>query len=150
MTTLLRCNSDNKDFQLLVRELDRDLAHRNGDSNDFFAAFNKTDMIKHAVVIFYDSVPVACGAMKAYNAETMEVKRMFVPAEFRGKGYACSVLKELEQWASELGFKKFVLETGIKMPEAIGLYKKYGFRQIPNYGQYEQVESSVCFEKLLQ
>lgn len=149
MTKLIRCNSENKDFMQLVQALDKDLALRNGESNDFFAAYNKTDMIRHAVVVLNDELPSACGAMKAYDAETMEVKRMYVPPELRGNGFAYAVLNELEQWAKELGYKRFVLETGIMMPEAIGLYRKYGFRQIPNYGQYEHIDSSVCFEKLL-
>jgi hypothetical protein len=53
----------------------------------------------------------------------------------------------LESWAAELSFQKCILETGIKQPEAIGLYKNNGFRQIANYGQYEGIENSVCFEK---
>jgi hypothetical protein len=41
------------------------------------------------------------------------------------------------------------LETGKRQPEAIGLYKKNGYKLIPNYGQYAEVENSVCFEKEL-
>ena len=52
-------------------------------------------------------------------------------------------------WAKELGYKKCVLETGDKMLEAIGLYKKSGYKIIKNYGQYENIESSICFEKEL-
>lgn len=44
---------------------------------------------------------------------------------------------------------KCVLETGIRQPEAIALYKRSGYVQIPNYGQYLNVENSVCFEKVL-
>jgi len=79
----------------------------------------------------------------------MEVKRMFVPLEKRGKGIASIVLKELENWARELGYKTCILETGIKQPEAITLYKKNNYALIKNYGQYAEVESSACFEKQL-
>ena len=64
-------------------------------------------------------------------------------------GIATQILTELEKWATELSFKKCVLETGKKQPEAIALYIKNGYKIIPNYGQYEGVENSVCFEKLL-
>ena len=74
---------------------------------------------------------------------------MFVPIEKRGKGIAGKVLTELQVWAKELGNRKCVLETGDKMIEAIGLYKKNNFKIIPNYGQYAAIESSVCFEKEL-
>lgn len=149
MTRLNRTNSEDKNFQSLVLELDKDLAKRNGETNDFFAQFNKIDLIHHVVVAYRDNLPVGCGAMKEYNHSTMEIKRMYVPFRQRGKGVAAEVLTELENWAMELGYKKCVLETGDKMPEAIGLYKKSGYKIIPNYGQYENLESSICFEKIL-
>ena len=64
-------------------------------------------------------------------------------------GIASIVLTELEKWAREMGIKKCILETGKKQPEAISLYQKNGYAVIPNFGQYEDVENSVCFEKLL-
>jgi GNAT superfamily N-acetyltransferase len=79
----------------------------------------------------------------------MEVKRMYTLPEYRGKGIASIVLAELEKWAAELGYQKTVLETGKRQPEAIALYEKNNYRQIPNYGQYAGVENSVCFEKEL-
>ena len=149
MTILNRTNSENKDFQDLVLELDKDLAKKNGEINDFFAQYNKIDLIKNVVVAFNDNLPVGCGAMKEYDKSTMEIKRMYVSIEMRGKGVAVAVLNDLESWARELGYKKCVLETGDKMLEAIGLYKKSGYKVISNYGQYENVENSICFEKEL-
>ena len=149
MTILNRTNSENKDFQDLVLELDKDLAKKNGEINDFFAQYNKIDLIKNVVVVFNDNLPVGCGAMKEYDKSTMEIKRMYVLIEMRGKGVAVAVLNDLESWARELGYKKCVLETGDKMLEAIGLYKKSGYKVISNYGQYENVENSICFEKEL-
>ena len=92
---------------------------------------------------------VGCSAMKHYSDDTMEVKRMFVPLMERGKGIATSVLVKLACWATELGYKRCVLETGISQPEAIALYSKLGYIRIPNYGQYKNVATSVCFEKHL-
>ncbi|MCZ8284384.1 MAG: GNAT family N-acetyltransferase [Bacteroidia bacterium] len=147
MYRLQRTNSDDPDFQALVRELDKDLAIRNGEDHSFFAQFNKINAIKHVVLAFENEQVVGCGAIKEYDADTMEVKRMFVPLEKRGKGIASAVLKELEHWAKELGYQTCVLETGRKQPEAIAVYKKNNYRIIQNYGQYAGVESSVCFEK---
>ena len=149
MLTLIRTNSENKNFQNLVLELDKDLAKKNGDTNDFFAQYNKTDLIKNVVVALNDYLPVGCGAMKEFDNSTMEIKRMYVTIEMRGKGVAVAVLNDLESWAKELGYKKCVLETGDKMLEAIGLFKKSGYKIIKNYGQYENIESSICFEKEL-
>ena len=149
MYTLLRTNSENKDFLELVHHLDRDLAIRDGDDHAFYAQYNKVTMIKHCVVAYENEKPVGCGAIKEFDAESMEVKRMYTPPELRGKGIAAKVLAELEKWTAELGFKRCVLETGKMQPEAIALYTKCGYKTIPNYGQYVGIENSVCFEKLL-
>jgi putative acetyltransferase len=149
MYHLKRTNSDDLDFQKLVIELDRDLAIRDGEEHAFFAQFNKITSIKHVVVVYENKKAVGCGAIKEYEPKIMEIKRMFVPLEKRGKGVASLVLKELEKWAKELNYQKCILETGVKQPEAISLYKKNNYTIIKNYGQYVNVESSVCFEKYL-
>jgi len=149
MHKLVRTNSDNIDFQKLVKELDKDLAIRDGEEHAFFAQYNKIDAIKFVVVAFENEVAVGCGAIKEYEPNTMEVKRMFVSPDQRGKGIASLVLIELEKWATELNYKKCILETGIRQPEAISLYKKNNYLLIDNYGQYINVTSSVCFEKEL-
>lgn len=148
---LIRTDSNNPYFAELVKQLDADLAIRDGDDHAFYDQFNKLDAIKHTVVAYNEANrAVGCGAIKQFETGTMEVKRMFVPLEERGKGIAGEILKELEIWAKELGNDKCILETGIKQPEAISLYKKSGYRFIDNYGQYAGVENSVCFEKLLK
>ena len=149
MYIVKRTNSDDIDFQKLVIELDKDLAIRDGKEHSFFAQYNKIAAIKYVVVVHENENAVGCGAIKAYDEITMEVKRMFVPLEKRGKGIASIVLKELENWARELGYKKCILETGIRQPEAIKLYEKNKYALIKNFGQYAEVKSSVCFEKYL-
>jgi len=146
---IVRTNSANEDFISLVKELDKDLAIRDGDEHAFYAQFNKIDMIHHCIVAYLYSVPVGCGAIKQYDGEIMEVKRMYVLPNHRGLGIASTILFNLEIWAKELGFNKCVLETGKKQPEAIQLYTKNNYQIIPNYGQYIGVENSVCFEKIL-
>jgi len=149
MINCIRANSENKDFQKLVAELDADLKVRDGEDHSFYAQFNKIDAIKYAIVAYENGIAVGCGAIKEYTHDTMEVKRMFVSPAKRGLGVASTILNELEFWAKELHHKKCVLETGNKQPEAIAMYLKSGYQIIPNYGQYEGVENSVCFEKIL-
>ena len=149
MLTLTRTDSDNSDFIQLVRLLDADLATRDGNEHSFYAQFNKIDKIRHVVVAFENNLPVGCGAIKSYDLQTMEVKRMYTLPEHRGKGIARNILKELEKWAAELSCNKCILETGKRQPEAIELYQRSGYTIIPNYGQYAAIENSVCFEKQL-
>lgn len=149
MIRLIRTDSSHGDFKMLVTALDKDLAIRDGDDHAFFAQYNKIDHIKHVVVAYYDNEPVGCGAIKNYEENVMEVKRMYVSPEHRGKGIASFVLQELEQWAKEMNYTRCILETGEKQPEAIRLYGKNGYTRILNYGQYAEVASSVCFEKIV-
>lgn len=98
----------------------------------------------------YDQDQAAgCGAFKYYDTDTVEIKRMYVPVSMRGRRIAVRVLDELEAWARELGYSKTILETGFKQVEAIRLYEKCGYERIPNYGQYIESESSICFTKNL-
>ena len=150
MQKLIRTDSTHPDFISLVRLLDADLATRDGAEHGFYAQYNKIAMIKHAIVGYENDIPVSCGAIKEFDSGSMEVKRMYTLPEYRGKGHAANVLAELEKWAAELSYKKCVLETGLKQPEAIALYQKSGYIRIPNYGQYIGIENSQCFEKLVR
>ncbi|MBL0046961.1 MAG: GNAT family N-acetyltransferase [Bacteroidetes bacterium] len=147
MLIIQRTNTENTSFHQLVALLDKDLQLRDGEDHSFYAQFNKTDNIKHVVIAFENDYAIGCGAIKTYDTDTMEVKRMYVLPSHRGKGVATSILKELEKWAAELSYTKCILETGEKQPEAIALYKRNGYLIIPNYGQYENIKESVCFEK---
>ena len=138
---------DDRDFIELLKQLDAELAVRDGKDHSFYAQFNKIDKIKYVVVAYEDNKPAGCGAIKEYDKDTMEVKRMYTLPESRGKGIATGILTELEKWAFELHYAKCILETGKRQPEAIALYKKNNYKQIPNYGQYANIENSVCFEK---
>lgn len=149
MVKIIKTESGNSDFQMLVKLLDADLAIRDGAEHAFYAQFNKTDKLRYVIVLYNDAVPVACGAIRELSDEIMEIKRMFVQPDYRRQGFAQMVVNTLEAWAQELGYMKCVLETGKNQPEAIQLYQKIGFQVIENYGQYAGVENSVCMQKKL-
>ena len=147
MIDIIKTTSDNTDFRMLVTLLDQDLQIRDGEEHSFYAQFNKIDKIKHAVVAYKDGMPAGCGAFREYAADCVEIKRMFVKTEYRSLGIATSVLTELEVWATELNYKACILETGKKQPEAIALYQKAGYSIMASYGQYKNIENSVCMKK---
>lgn len=147
---LIRASSDHPGFIQLVKLLDEDLALRDGAEHGFYAQYNTTTAIKEVVVAYQNQIPVACGAIKKYDETTAEVKRMFVKPDYRNRGIAAQVLTELEQWVLELNFATCILETGKRQPEAIRLYQKVGYQITPNYGQYINVENSVCMAKSLR
>ena len=144
---LLRTDSGNQAFQKLVQLLDADLADRDGEDTLFYSQFNGITQLQHCIVYFENGAAIGCGAFKKFNHQSVEIKRMYVLPEYRSKGIASKVLKALEAWASELGNTLCVLETGLRQPEAIGLYKKNGYKVTANYPPYEGIENSVCFKK---
>ncbi len=149
MLSLIRTTSENPDFTNLVKLLDADLKIRDGEDHAFYAQINQTAVLNCALVCYLNDLPVGCGAFREIDTRTVEIKRMFVNPDSRGKGIASSILKELELWASELNYTQTILETGINQPEAIALYKKSGYEIISNYGQYVGVETSVCMKKII-
>lgn len=146
----IRTNSDSRDFRKLVNALDEDLYRRNGEAQIQYRQYNQIDMIKHAIVVYVDLKPVGCGCFKRFDDETVEMKRMFVLPEMRGKHLAAKLLQELEKWAMEEGFTKAVLETGRKQVEAQHLYERAGYFLTENYGQYLGMEESICYRKELK
>jgi GNAT superfamily N-acetyltransferase len=146
---ITRTNSENNDFINLVKDLDAYLKIIDGDEHNFYGMFNNIDVLKNVVIAYQNDQPVACGAIKQYDDNSMEIKRMFVSPVSRGNGYAHKVLQELENWAKELGYKRCILETGKRQVEAVSFYKKRSYKTIPNYGQYKTMENSICFEKML-
>ena len=149
MIDFVQTDAKNLDFQNLVTLLDQDLQIRDGEIHHFYAQFNKVDFIKNVIVAYADSEALGCGAIKAFDDQTMEIKRMFVKESYRNQGIAAQILTQLENWAKSLGYQKCILETGNNQPEAIRLYHKCNYQLIPNYGQYAGLETSFCFEKKL-
>lgn len=149
MLTLLRTTSDHLDFQKIVVQLDAYLRIIDGDDHAFYAQFNKSSLLKNALIAYENSFPVGIGAYKEINSETIEIKRMFTIPEHRGKGIAKAVLFELENWAIEEKYSTAILETGTKLKDAIYLYQKMRYQVIENYGQYIGIENSICMKKYL-
>lgn len=150
MLKLIRTDSNNEDFRELVGHLDAYLAEKDGEEHAFYHQYNQVDMLKWVVLAQTGDRVVGCGAIKEFNLTTVEAKRMYTVPEFRGRGIASSILKELEVWAFELGYGMVVLETGVRQTEAIELYTKREYLTIPNYGQYAGKDNSVCFQKKLK
>ena len=101
------------------------------------------------VVAYANGNPVGCGALRPYQTDIAEVKRMYTVPAWRGRGVAAAVLAELERQARTFGYPIMRLETGDRQPGAIRLYERSGYRHIPTFGPYVAWSDSVCFEKPL-
>ena len=144
-----RTSFKDQDFTNLVKELDAFLSVKNGESDAFYSQFNGLEDLHHTIVLYLDDKAIGCGAIKQFDAHTVEVKRMYVSKSLQGKNLGLTILTELETWAKELGNTRCVLETETMLPEAIRFYEKNKYTRIPNYEPYVNALESVCFEKNL-
>lgn len=87
------------------------------------------------MVAWLDGQPVGCGGVKKLDAETAEMKRVYVAPEARSKGVANALVAALEDAGRALGFAKMRLDTGRSQPHARALYLKRGYREIADYNQ---------------
>lgn len=149
MITIKRTDSNNPDFINLVGQLDKYLADIFGVKQKYYDQFNIINNSNTVVIAYENNLPVGCGCLREFDTNTVEVKRMFVPAAHRNKGIATAILLELEEWAKELGYINIILETGTLLTEANNLYQKHNFHVTEKWGQYVGVETSVCMKKIL-
>jgi len=145
-----RTASSNEDFQRLVNRLDNELWDELMEDQATYDQYNKVSGLDTVTVIYESGQPVAIGCFKKHDDDTVEIKRMFVVKEYRGRGLSKLVLEELEKWASELGFRYAILETSIHFRIARRLYKNAGYSVIGNYDQYKGLDDSVCMKKSLK
>jgi GNAT superfamily N-acetyltransferase len=102
------------------------------------------------LVAYVSGQPRACGAIRLIDADTVEIKRMYVDPTVRSLGVGRRVLESLEAEARTLGAKAIVLETGPRQPEAIALYSGAGFLVITAYGDHVSSPMSVFMGKALE
>ncbi len=147
---------DHPDARRLITELQQEYVRRYGgqdatpiDVSEFVAPRGTF------VVGYLNGVAVACGGWRVrepgpeFTEGDAELKRMYVVPAARGRGLSRVLLAELERRAVEAGRRRLVLETGIRQPEAIGLYASSGYTEISPFGMHRCSPRVRCFGKLL-
>ncbi len=147
-----RTDGKDKHFIENCRLLDMDLDRRVGKKikRDKYKKYNQLDEIKEAIVVYEDDKVIGGGAIRRYDDENMELKRVFVHTEYQGRGIGSRLVSLLIEWARELGYKRMILETGELLVESCAVYKKLGFQVIPNYGPYVDMPESLCMARNLK
>jgi GNAT superfamily N-acetyltransferase len=88
-------------------------------------------------IIYYDKLPIGCVGLKGFDEKTCELKRMYIKEQFRGRGFAKTVIEFILGQAKLLGYKRVLLDTNAEMPAAVQAYLKAGFVKIPAYCENE-------------
>lgn len=139
----------NPDIQKLIVELDKEFVVRYPFLKDIFTPFNLMNESARVIIAHDQATPIACGAFRPMDEQTIEIKRMWTVPAYRNQGIGKRILLELEQWAKGEGFFVAKLETGINQPEAISAYVKSGYVRMPSFAPYENVKESICMTKNL-
>lgn len=144
-----RTDGRNQDFIENCRLLDMDLDRRVGKKieRDKYKKYNRLDEITEAIVVYEDKRVIGGGAIRRYDNENAELKRVFVHPEYQGRGIGSRLVSLLIEWAVELGYRRMIFETGELLAESCAVYRKLGFQVIPNYGPYADMPESLCMAK---
>lgn len=97
-----------------------------------------------------ESEASGCGALQQVAPGLAEIKRMYVPPRYRGRGVARALLQHLEARARVSGFARIRLQTGTHQPEALSLYARAGYEPGEPWGRYVEDPNALCFSKPLQ
>jgi DNA-binding MarR family transcriptional regulator/GNAT superfamily N-acetyltransferase len=92
--------------------------------------------------------PVGCGALKLHPDAWAELKRMWIAPHVRGLGLGRRLLDELEAHAAGAGTRTIRLETNGALTEAIALYRRSGYREVPAFN--DEPYAHHWFEKRLE
>jgi putative acetyltransferase len=88
------------------------------------------------LVALLDGEPAGCGALVAHPQGYGEIKRIFTDPAHRGKGVGRSILTALVETADAGGLDSVRLETGTRQPEALALFRTFGFIECGVFGDY--------------
>jgi GNAT superfamily N-acetyltransferase len=80
-----------------------------------------------------DGHAIGCGGLQRLDAETGEVRRVFLETTERGRGTGRRLLAELEEHARRLGYTRVRLTTGDRQPEALRMFQRAGYEEIPPF-----------------
>jgi ketosteroid isomerase-like protein/GNAT superfamily N-acetyltransferase len=140
---------DAPDSRELLAALKTELHERNGEGADPGSKPSADDITAFLVARDEEGAALGCGAVWALGDDAVEIKRMYVRPEARGRGLGWLILAALESEAERRGYAVLRLETGDFQPEALALYRAAGYREIPCFGAYAGAPHSRCFERRL-
>ena len=146
MKTVLTDENDER-FHDLVMELDKGYFERIGEDLQKYESYNEFKK-PHVVILALDGDnAVACASYRIFDEDSVEFNRVFVKKEYRKRGIAYCLIKQLERLVVEKNFKQSYIVTGKRNSAAISLYEKLNYHIIDNFDQFEDDDVVICMKK---
>lgn len=142
-------------MEILVRELtDSDVLSLFSEHDDhmldflkedskYYTRYSESERIETVWVAYENGFPMGCVAYRKREAETGEVKRLFIREEYRGRGISKELLRTVEAHAREQGCASLLLDTRITLEPAVSLYRSFGYQIVYQQGLYIQMEKEL-------
>ncbi len=139
--------AQSEDFRALAAQLDAYYFTLVGDIQLKYAEPNRPENMNALLVAYAGETPVACGAWKTIDAETAELKRIYVLPEYRRQGVATAMIRALEDSIVSTGRRKLILETAVDTSSSHQLYLSLGYKLRDYYGSPAGADNCLCFHK---
>ena len=130
---IIDTDKNNLGFLSLVKLLNIELREANGEIQKQFEKHNSLENISDVFVIYDNITPIACGGLREYNRDIVEIKRVFVLPAYRKMQLGIKIMALLEERAKIKGYKTAILETSVKLIAAANLYYKLGYVDSENF-----------------
>ena len=143
------CESDAK---ALIARLDAELSERYPDTSLDHLVLTHAEITEGGgtfLIAREGGRLLGCAALRRLDCASGQVMRMYVLPSARRASVGRRLLAELERHARRIGLRRLVLHTGMRQPEAIGLYESTGFTRIPGFGPYTPSHPGVCMAKAI-
>lgn len=112
-------------FSLCFQSFDRELAELPGD----YAPPQGRLLLAE-----WDGEAAGCVALHPLDSQTCEMKRLYLRPPYRGKGLGRTLVQRVIDAARAIGYLRMRLDTVEPlMKDAVALYRRFGFRDIPPY-----------------
>lgn len=114
-----------------------------GEDRKYYTPYSENERIGREWIVYVDGCPAGCAAYREKSEGAGELKRVFLRAEYRGRGMSKELVKTVESYARDQGCHTLALDTNCELEPAVPLYRRMGFRVVFQQGRYIQMEKEI-------